>query len=138
MPRHQLLSTGDARHASESLLEAQRRSRDADRAAVPERVPGLREIDVNPAIIEQAKGALMLRYGINSYQAFAVLVRWSRVSHTPVHTIAHALLHGVCEGNPQTENRQGPLIRWLEDQLRHGDPDLARLPTAPVGSRTGA
>ena len=54
------------------------------------------------------------------------------------HTIAHALLHGVCEGNPQTENRQGPLIRWLEDQLRHGDPDLARLPTAPVWSQTGA
>ena len=49
----------------------------------------------------------MLRYGINSYQAFAVLVRWSRVTRTPVHTIAHALLHGVCEGNPQAETRQG-------------------------------
>ena len=139
MPAKRLLSTGDARHAGDHLLEALQRSRDADTAAAPERVvPGLPEIDVNPAIIEQAKGALMLHYGINSCQAFAVLVRWSRVTHNPVDIVAHTLLHGICEGNPQTETRQRPLIRWLEDQLRHGDPDLARLPTTPVWSRTGA
>ena len=139
MPAKQLPSTGDARHASDRLLEALQRSRDADSAAAPERVvPGLREIDVNPAIIEQAKGALMLRYGINSYQALSVLVRWSRVTRTPVDTIAHTLLHGICEGNPQTETRQRPLIRWLEDRLRYGDPDLAGPPMAPFWSRTGA
>ena len=54
-------------------------------------------------VIEHAKGALMLRYGIDSYQAFAVLLRWARETHTPVHTVAHTLVHGICEGSPQTE-----------------------------------
>ena len=95
-------------------------------------VPELRAIDANRAVIEQAKGALMLHYRINSYQAFAVLVRWSRVTQLPVRTIAHTLVHGICEGNPQTEVRHQPLIRWLEDQLRHTDPDPERIPTEPV------
>lgn len=87
--------------------------------------PGLRAVDAGCAIVEQARGALMLHYGIDSYQALAVLVRWARVTRTSLRTIAHTFLHGICEGNPQTENRQRPLIRWLEDQLRLGDPELA-------------
>jgi ANTAR domain len=98
-----------------------------------------READLlqRTALIEQAKGALMLRYGVDSHQAFAVLVRWARVTRAPVRTIAHALLHGICEGSSQTEVRQRPLIRWLEAQLRAGDPDLAPLPPTPVRPRTG-
>jgi hypothetical protein len=94
--------------------------------------------DNTRAVIEQAKGALMLRYGIDSYQALAVMVRWSRVTDTPVHVIAQTLLHGVCEGNPATESRQPSLVRWLEDQLRHGDTDLGRPPPAPVWLRASA
>ena len=48
----------------------------------------LRAIDAHRPVIEHAKGALMLRYGIDSYQAFAVLVSWARETHTPVHTVA--------------------------------------------------
>jgi hypothetical protein len=55
-----------------------------------------------------------------------------------VHTIAHTLVDGMCEGNPRTHVRQRPVIRWLENQVRHGDPDLPRLPIAPVSRRTGA
>ena len=71
-----------------------------------------------PALIEKAQGALMLHYGIDSHQAMAVLIGWARVSHTPVSTIAHTLLRGICEGDPRTEVRQRPLLRWLEAQLR--------------------
>ena len=51
-------------------------------------------------VIEHAKGALMLRYGIDSHQAFAVLLRWARATQTPVQTVAHTLVHGICEGSP--------------------------------------
>ena len=66
----------------------------------------------------------MMRYGIDSYQALAVLVRWARVAQLPVRSVAHTFLHGICQGDPQTEARERPLVRWLEDQLRHGDPEL--------------
>ena len=74
----------------------------------------------------------MLHYGVDSFQAFALLIRWSRATRTPVQTIADALLHGICEGNPQTQVKQRPLILWLEEQLHHGDPDRATTPTVPA------
>jgi hypothetical protein len=119
------------RRASEGLLDALRRWREVDRSTPEPAAAGpLRVIDANRAIVERAKGALMLRYGIDSYQAFALLVRWSRVTKAPVPTIAHTLLHGICEGNPETELRQRGLVRWLEAQLRYGDADLGRPPAA--------
>ena len=131
--------TDSTRRASEDLLEALRRWRAADRsAAAGSPVPGLRLIDANRVVVEHAKGALMLRYGIDSHQAFAVMVRWSRVTRTPVPTLAHTLLHGICEGNPETEMRQRSLVRWLEDQLRNGDPDLGRPAQPPVWLRASA
>jgi hypothetical protein len=99
--------------------------------------PGRRANGSDAVLIEQAKGALMLCYGVDSYQAFAVLVRWARVTREPVRTVAHALLHGICEGSSQTEVRQRPLIRWLEAQLRDGDPDLAPLRVRPGWPRAG-
>ncbi len=75
----------------------------------------------------------MLRYGIDSHQAFAVLVRWARVTHTPVHIVAHTLVHGICQGNPRTALHQRPLIRWLEVELRRNDPGPEGLATRPTG-----
>ena len=119
------LCTHDAGSSSSLLLDKLERSRATDETAVPEPfAPGLRAVDARCSIVEQAKGALMLHYGIDSYQALAVLVRWARVTRTPVRTIAQAFLHGICEGNPRTDAQQRPLIRWLEDQLRLGDPEL--------------
>lgn len=125
------LRTSDSRSTANHLLEVLQRERIADRAAATERsVLESCEVDVNPALMEQAKGALMLHYGVDSHQAFAVLLGWARTSGTPVTTIAHALLRGICEGNPQTEARHQALMRWLEAQLRAGDPGHARLRTA--------
>jgi hypothetical protein len=130
-----LLISLDSRRTANRQLEALQRTRDG--AGAPEPcMPGLRAVDAHTALIEQAKGALMLRYGVDSCQALAVLVRWARMTGTPVRTIAHTLLHGICEGNAQTEARQRPLVRWLEAQLRTGDPDVAQ-PPGPVWSRTG-
>jgi hypothetical protein len=135
MPDNHLLTADDARPTADRLLESLRQWRDADISGAPEPfVRDLRAIDANRAVIEHAKGALMLRYGIDSYQAFAVMVRWSHLTRIPVHTIAHTLVHGICEGSPQTEHRHAPLMRWLEDQLRHNDPDLARIPAPRVWS----
>lgn len=90
-----------------------------------------------PALIEQAKGALMLHFGVDSHQAFAVLLGWARTSHTPVATIAHTLLRGICEGNPQTEVQEWTLMRWLEAELRKGAPDPGPLRTVPPRSPDG-
>jgi hypothetical protein len=138
-PQQQHAITEPTRHASQTLLEALRRRRTADRPVAGQPpAPELRLIDANRLMVEQAKGALMLRYGIDSHQAFAVLVRWSRVTRTPVPALARALLHGICEESPQTQLRQRALVRWLEDQLRNGDPELGRPGRSPVWLRASA
>jgi hypothetical protein len=88
-------------------------------------------------VMEHAKGALMLRYGIDSHQALAVLLSWARTTHTPVQTVAHTLVHGICEGSPQTELRQGPLMRWLESRLRLNDPCPQESLAPSTWSRAG-
>lgn len=133
MPTDPLLESPDLRHADNRLLETLQRRRDEATDRAPYH-PGHR-VDAATALVEQAKGALMLRYGVDSYQALALLVRWARVTHTPVTTIAHLLLRGICEGNPQAEVRHRTLIRWLEAQLRDGHPDLAPPTTTPVRPR---
>lgn len=128
------LTPAEPRAASRPLDELQR-----ERIARRNAATGLGpvELGVNPALIEQAKGALMLHFGIDSHQAFAVLLGWARASRTPVVVIAHTLLRGICEGNPQTEARQRALVRWLEAQLRDGAPDHAQPRTVPAPRRAG-
>lgn len=123
--------TPDARRSANLLLDVLQRDRVTDGAPVRS-AAGPSPSDAKRALVEQAKGALMLHYGVDSHQAFAVLVGWARRSRTPVPTVAHTLLRGICEGNPQIEVRQRPLIRWLEAQLRDSDPGQAQLRTAPA------
>ena len=52
--------------------------------------PTMPTIEADRAVVEQAKGALMLRYGLNSHEALALLPAWSREMGTSVHAIAHA------------------------------------------------
>ena len=122
--------TPDAPRTANRLLEVLQRERIV--SATDQRDVGPSEIHATLALIEQAKGALMLHYGVDSHQAFAVLVGWSRMSHTPMTTIAHTLLRGICEGNPQIEIRQRALLRWLESQLRERDPARAPRRAAPA------
>jgi hypothetical protein len=138
MTVNHLLDTDAAPPASERLVESLQQWRDADQSASSTSLdPELRSIDAHRPVVEHAKGALMLRYGIDSYQAFAVLVRWARVTHTPVHTIAETLVHGICEGSPQTGARQQPLMRWIQSRLRDHEPDLAGPSTGLPSPRSG-
>lgn len=123
--------TSSAHPSAIRRVEVVQRERSADLAPATDLfVPEACETDANPALLEQAKGALMLHFGVDSHQAHALLVSWARMSRAPVPTVAHTLMRGICEGNPQTEVRQRPLMRWLEAQLRNGDPDHARIRTA--------
>jgi hypothetical protein len=68
------------------------------------------------AVIEQAKGALMLRYGLDQTAAFAVLRRLSQDSNIKVHTIAETLVNWVSrdEAWPPAEHSQlAPLLENL-------------------------
>ena len=137
MPTNSPLLTPDARRTANRLLDVLQRERIGPATGTDPSALGPCEIEVRPALIEQAKGALMLHYGIDSHRACAVLIGWARISRTPVATIAHTLLRGICEGNPQTEVRQRALMRWLEAQLRESDLGHGQLRTAPA-PRAGA
>jgi hypothetical protein len=89
---------------------------------------------IDGPVVEQAKGVLMLRYGISSYEALAALARWSRQVDRPLTELCHALVKGICQGRVTPDERA--LVRWLEQQLRN---DLAAAPEprgqAPDGAR---
>ena len=121
MSVHHLRPTDRAHRPDTGLFDALQQWRDADRTATCH-VPERRAIDANRASIERAKGALMQRYGVDTFQAFSLMVRWARLTHTPVHTIARTLVQSIEEADPPPEGRRRPLIRWLEDQLLDADP----------------
>ena len=79
-----------------------------------------------PRLVEQAKGVVMLRYGVSSYEALAALARWAREAHVSLAELAHALVKGVCQGRATPDSRG--LVRWLEHRLRA---DLDEAATAP-------
>ena len=127
---HLLPADKDARHPNAGLLEALEQWRDTDWSSASEsHVPERRAIDAHRATIERANGALMRRYGMDTFQAFSLMVRWSRLTRTPVHTLARTLVQGIDEADPQPARRHRLLIRWLEGQLRHADPTAWRPPT---------
>ena len=103
-------------------------------------------------LVEQAKGALMLRYGVGSRESLAVLERWSLEAGVPVRDVADALVTGICLGRVTAET--DGMVRWLEQRLRGGISDLrgdgeegaeglapgegAAVPAVPAPARTPA
>ena len=72
-------------------------------------------------VVNQAKGAVMLRYGVGSPVALAVLVRWSRGVGSSLERSAQTLvsdLRGVSSSGPDA----AALARWLDVEL-DGAPD---------------
>jgi ANTAR domain len=87
-------------------------------------------IDSDRFVVEQAKGAVMLRYGVGSYEALAAMARWAREAHVTIEDVAHALVKGICQGRVTPET-QG-IVRWLEQRLRT---DIAGTsPSAPAAA----
>jgi hypothetical protein len=70
------------------------------------------------AVIEQAKGALMLRYGVDQDAAFAVLKRWSQDSNIKLHTVAEILVDWAAGNDPHPASADQPeLAERLETDL---------------------
>lgn len=75
----------------------------------------LREAMDSRAVIEQAKGALVLRFGIPPERAFGVLRRWSQDRNIKLRTIADALI-AVSRGEG-TADFDSDLVGWLRETL---------------------
>ncbi len=82
------------------------------------------------AVIEQAKGILMLRYGCNADAAFTGLVSWSQTRNVKLRVVADALVLTISTGEPSPD-MDADLVRWLEQRLREGLPVAAAGRTAP-------
>ncbi|MET1059874.1 MAG: ANTAR domain-containing protein [Nocardioides sp.] len=68
-------------------------------------------------LVERAKGALMLQFGIGSHQAFALLLRWARQHDRQVPDLARVLVLGVVDEDPATLVTDAALVQWLEERL---------------------
>ncbi|HET7328170.1 MAG TPA: ANTAR domain-containing protein [Nocardioidaceae bacterium] len=76
----------------------------------------LKQAMASREVIEQAKGVLILRYGLHPERAFAVLVRWSQNSNVKLHTVAETLVHAVCRDDRDSGYDEA-LVRQLEEQM---------------------
>lgn len=89
-------------------------------------------------VVEQAKGVLMLRYGIGSYESLATLAQWSHDAHLSLPEISRALVKGICQGHSGPSERG--VVRWLEHRLREEvpgrDAPVSVRPSSPVRTET--
>lgn len=69
------------------------------------------------AVVEQAKGALMLHYRIGSYEALAVLARWAHDAGVSLRDMSTAVTHGVCQGRILGYGDDPRLVRWVHGRL---------------------
>lgn len=72
---------------------------------------------VDPAMVERAKGALMLRLGVGSPEALGLLLSWSRDAHTDLPHLAEVLVRGLCHGEREVLAAEPLLARWLESRM---------------------
>ena len=70
------------------------------------------------ALVEQAKGVLIFRYGIDAYGALRQLQTWADEAGTTVEDVAHALVFAICQG-VEVGPSDTRLARWIEERLRH-------------------
>ena len=59
----------------------------------------------------------MLRYGIGSHQALALLLQWSRESDTDLRTVVTTLLDEIHKGSSDHSD-SSDLAQWLDEALR--------------------
>lgn len=96
-------------------------SRQDEVAALRAENEQLRQAIRSRALIEQAKGALNLRYGLDDMAAFAVLRRWSQDSNVKLHTVAETLVNQVCR-NGSIAGADHALAQRLHEQLHRSVP----------------
>lgn len=77
------------------------------------------------ALVEQAKGVLIFRYGIAADAAYSLLELWAAQTDVTVDQVAHAVVHEICQGERSMPS-DPHLVRWLEDRLRREFPTAER------------
>lgn len=89
--------------------------------ALRHEVEHLRRALNSRADIDQAKGVLMLRYGLTPERAFDVLVRWSQHANVKLRVVAVALVQAIGgEARPLTAPET--LVAWVAAQLQGETP----------------
>ena len=63
------------------------------------------------AVVEQAKGAVMLRYGVESHVALGILACWARGLDIPFEKLAQAVVDGVTEESGSSWPSHDPPVR---------------------------
>jgi hypothetical protein len=76
-------------------------------------------------LMEQAKGVLIFRYGVDADTAAAQMNRWAAEAGEPVEAIAHAIVHDICQVD-RVDAKAPWMVRWLDGQLRHATPSVHR------------
>ena len=82
------------------------------------------------AVVEQAKGVLIFRYGVDADAAYSLLELWAAEAGFPVEDVACAVVHDICQGR-HDDATEARLVRWLEERLRH-EPPVAGVPVTPL------
>lgn len=77
------------------------------------------------AVVEQAKGVIMLRYGVSSGESLAAMSRWAQEADVTLPDVARALVMGICQGRVTPETRV--TVRWLEQRLRADITDVSDI-----------
>lgn len=73
-------------------------------------------------VVNQAKGAVMLQYGVDSPIALALLVRWSRRAGSNLERSAQSLVSDL-RGSSSNGRDSAALARWIELELDGAIPD---------------
>lgn len=79
--------------------------------------------DDDTALVEQAKGVLIFRYGIDADAAHALMELWAAETGSTISAVAHAVVHEICQGERRGPT-EPPLVRWLEERLRQEFPGV--------------
>jgi hypothetical protein len=70
-------------------------------------------VEQDSVTVDRAKGAIMLRYGVNSHVAMAMITRWARDTHLSVAVVARALVEGAVRSGrlPHDQHQIGEWLR---------------------------
>ncbi len=117
-----------------ALLSGPRADASDELARLRHEVEHLHRAMASRAVIEQAKGILMLRYGCDADAAFSGLASWSQARNVKLRVVADALVLAISTGKPGPDT-DPDLVRWLEQRLRGGLPAAVNRMAADDDSR---
>lgn len=102
-------------------------------------VTQLRQAMDSRATIEQAKGIVMCRYGIDADSAFQLLRRWSMETNVKVRIVALMLVDVVAKGTVTT-NLEAAVLAMIDaaTQSANGEGVAGGQPSAPAVDECGS